>query len=422
MINMAEIKRFFYGWKIVGASIIILAVGLGMFTSTNSVFVKPVCDTLGFTRSQFTLHRTIITLASLCVMPFYSKIIQRIGTKKTLVIGATALSGVTIAYSFANSLWHFYAMAFVNGIFFNTLSFMVIGILVSYWFEDKRGLATGLAYAGSGLGGAVMIPIVSRVIELTDWRFAYLCMSVFGLVILIPVILIFIKETPEKSGLKPYTSQKANQAEQQKNEQPALSLSLRESLLTSRFWLLAVAFLLISVFAGATNTHSAPYMSDIGYSTAMVSAVISLFMLFMTVGKILLGMIYDRFGSMAGNILIAVCSLIFPIAALLSHISAFTWVYAVTLGMASCGVSVPVPILITKYFGMKDYPAIFGIFVMIATLGPSLSVPVMGAVYDYLGSYRPAWIALLAFSMIIAVCLTAAEITYRKKSKNINIK
>jgi cyanate permease len=38
----------------------------------------------------------------------------------------------------------------------------------------------------------------------------------------------------------------------------------------------------------------------------------------------------------------------------------------------------------------------------------------MGAVYDNSGSYRPAWIALLIFSIIIAVCLTAAEITYKK--------
>ncbi len=65
-------------------------------------------------------------------------------------------------------------LAFINGIFFNAVSFMVIGILVSYWFEDKRGFAIGLAYSGSGLGGAIMVPVVSRVIELVNWRFAYM--------------------------------------------------------------------------------------------------------------------------------------------------------------------------------------------------------------------------------------------------------
>jgi MFS family permease len=117
---------------------------------------------------------------------------------------------------------------------------------------------------------------------------------------------------------------------------------------------------------------------------------------------------------MTGNMLIAVCSLLFPAAALFAQISAVPWIYAITLGIASCGVSVPVSILVIKYFGMKDYPAIFGIYVMIATIGPSFSVPAMGAVYDYSGSYRPAWITLLVFSFIIAVCLITAEITYRR--------
>lgn len=61
---------------------------------------------------------------------------------------------------------------------------------------------------------------------------------------------------------------------------------------------------------------------------------------------------------------------------------------------------------------------IFSIFTMVTALGPSVSVPLMGAVYDYSGSYRPAWIALLALSVIISLCLAASEIIYRGEVKN----
>jgi MFS family permease len=413
-----EGKKVFYGWKIVAASTMILAVGLGLFNSTNSVFVKPICDSLGFGRSQFTLHRTIITLTSALIMPVYGRVIERFGVKQVLLVGAFMLSLVTIGYSLAEELWHFYLWAFVNGIFYNAVSFMVIGILVSYWFEDKRGFAIGLAYSGSGVGGALMIPVVSRIIELANWRVAYRFMGILGLAILLPIILFFIKERPEKAGLKPYTSPGRDKGGESQTEGSLFNLSLRASFQTSRFWLLAVAFFLISAFAAATNTHSAPYLSDIGYSTAFVSAVISLFMVFLTVGKIILGAVYDRFGTMAGNVLVAVCSLVFPMAALLAHMPAFSWIYAVSVGMASCGVSVPVSILITKHFGMNDYPMIFSIFTMITALGQSVSVPLMGAVYDHAGSYRPAWIALLALSVIISVCLVASEIIYRKETSN----
>jgi len=411
---MQATKRFFYGWVIVAAGGMVLAVGLGLFISTFSVFVIPVCDSLGFSRSQFTLNRTVLTLVSACAIPLYGKVVARIGIKKTLLIGAFTLAMVTFAYSFASELWHFYALAVVNGIFFNALNFMVIGMLINRWFSDQKGLATGLAFSGSGLGGAIMIPVISRAIEVAGWRFAYRLMGILGLAILLLVILLFIQEGPEAMGLKPYTANKTKKDDTNKTKGPVWNLTLGESLKTSRFWLLSAGFFLISAFAAATNTHSAPYFADIGYPTAAVSAIVSLLMVILTVGKILLGAVYDRFGTMTGNLVIAVCSLVFPVAALFAHIPAVPWMYAVSLGIASCGFSVPVSILTTQYFGTKDYPALFGVFTMITTLGPAISIPAMGAVYDRVGSYRPAWIALLVFSAIVTVCMVAAEATYRK--------
>jgi MFS family permease len=140
-------------------------------------------------------------------------------------------------------------------------------------------------------------------------------------------------------------------------------------------------------------------------------------MLCLTVGKIALGFLYDRFGAMAGNAAIILCCLIFPVAALYSHIPALPWVYAVTAGIASCGFSVPVPILILKYFGTRDYPMMLSLFTMITTLGPAAATPLMGAVYDNSGSYKSAWHAILILTVLIAACLAATEILYKAKSK-----
>lgn len=411
-----EKRRAFYGWRIVAASAFVLAIALGMFKA-NSVFVKPVCDSLGFGRSEFTLHRTIITLTSAFIVPVYGKAVQRFGVRKVLIIGGSMLSLVTIGYSFANQLWHFYLLAFVYGMFHNAVHFMVIGVLISSWFQDRREFAIGLAYSGSGLGGAIMIPVIGRAIELVSWRFAYRFMGVLALATLVPITLFFIKDKPEEAGVTRYTSAKEETREEKRTEESAFDLSLSESFQTSRFWLLSAAFFLISGFAAATSTHSAPYLSDIGYPAAVVSAVISVFMVVLTIGKIILGAVYDRFGTVGGNALVVLCSLIFPIAALLSHLPAFPWIYAVSVGIASCGLSVPLSPLISKHFGQKDYPMIFSIFTMINAVGASIYVPLMGAAYDYSGSYRPAWIALLVLSVIISVCLGASEIIYRREAR-----
>jgi len=407
--------KIFYGWRIVAAGAVVLAFGLGMFTSTNSVFVIPVSEALNATRGQFTFYRTIITLVSACVMPLYGKAVQRFGVRRVLLVGAVMLGAVTIGYSFTTSLWHFYVLAAVNGLFLTAVSFMVIGVLVNSWFNDKKGLALGFAFSGSGVGGAVMIPVVSGVIELTDWRFAYRFMGVLGFVILIPAVIFFIKDNPEKVGLAPYTVSVPEGEKDKKALTRAMDFTFYGAVRSGRFWLLMVAFLLISAFASATNTHSAPFLTDLGYPTAYVSAVISLFMVFLTVGKIILGVVYDRYGTMYGNIVLVICILVFPIAALLSHLPAFPWIYAVAVGMSSCGVSVSLTLLLTKHFGQRDFPVIFSAFTLVSTLGPAVSIPAMGAAYDYTGSYQPAWITLLVFSVIITICLLASEFALKAR-------
>ena len=411
-------KKLFYGWYVVLASMILLAVGLGMFNSTNSVFVKPICNSLGFSRGEFTLYRTIITLLGAVLMPFYGQIISKIGVKKVMTAGAVMLGLAIGSYSIASRLWHFYLIAAVNGIFFNSISFMSVGVLVNNWFDGKKGLAMGLAFSGSGLGGAIMVPVIGRVIEITNWRTAYLFMGVLGVVILLPVILVLVENKPEDINLKPYPAKSMEHSSNAKSIKGG-DLSLRMAMGQKKFWVLLMAFLLMNAFAAATNTHSAPYLSDLGYDTVFVSTVISLFMLCMTGGKVLLGVIYDRFGVFVGNLIIAVACLVFPAFALLASIPAFAWAYAVSIGIASCGISVPLTLLLVRYFGQGHFPAIFSFVSMVCTFAQAISVPAMGAVSDYMGSYRPAWIAFVLFGIIISICLIGVEISFNKTPKRI---
>ena len=393
-----------------------LGAGIGMISSTNGLFVIPVCETLGISRGQYSMHRTLITIISALVMPLYGKYIRRLGVRKILLIGAIALSVITACFSLAQSIWHLYLLALLYGLFGNTISFMAIGVLISDWFIGRRGLATGLAFSGSGLGGAVSIPFVNRIIESNGWRAAFIFIGALGLVVLVPVIFAFIKNTPQSAGLSPYELRDSEKAKISGVVQSVsdIEMSVGETMKTNRFWLLAVAFFLISCLCNVTISHSAPFLQDAGYTASAASAVVSLYMASLTAGKLLLGFLYDRFGVISGNAAIAICGLIFPVAALLVQMPASPWIYAVTAGIASSGFSVPVPILIIKYFGAKDYPMIFSAMTIVTNAGSAISVPAMGAIYDFTGSYRPAWFIMLAFTAIIIAGMFSAEMLHKK--------
>lgn len=391
--------------------------GLGAINSMSGVLVKPVCDELGFSRAEFSFYRTIITLVATFLMPVYGRLIRKIGVKKVMLFCAVGMPIVTFAYSFSTQIWHFYLIAFINGFFLNGLSFMSVGILISNWFDDKQGIATGLAYAGSGIGAAIMAPIVGQIVVSMGWQSVYRVIGVIVLAITLPTVLFLIKEKPEQMGLKTYKdkSKKSDDIEITKDTKPAFEgITLKQSLKTPTFWMLLIAIFLLAIMAAAPNVHSVPYLTDIGYSTAFAASIVSAIMIMLTVAKIILGVFFDKFGSLAGSIFLSACCVIYPILALAASNPSIPWIYAVFYGMASSGASIPIAILVSKYFGSLEYATIFSVFSMVSTLGQSFGAPVMGAIYDNTGSYYGAWIMPLVFAIIITVTLVGANIFSRK--------
>lgn len=46
-------------------------------------------------------------------------------------------------------------------------------IIVGFYFEKRRALATGMATCGSGIGTLVMPPIITYLVQQLDWRKTY---------------------------------------------------------------------------------------------------------------------------------------------------------------------------------------------------------------------------------------------------------
>jgi len=394
------------------ACVLIAAAGIG-FHNTASIFIRPVTEDLGLSRGEFTFFRTIIVIFGAALLPLYGKIAQRFSIKKVMLVGTTVSSLSLVGYALCTYLWQFYLVAVINGLFVNASHFMMIGILIGRWFKDKRGLALGIAFAGSGFGAAIMVPLASWIIEIAGWRWGFGFSGMAALVVLIPTILLLVKESPESMGLSPY------EKENDGNNSPAIDhkvkgLTLSEAWKTPAFWLLAIALLGISISASAPNAHTAPYLGDLGYPVYVVSAVVSLTMIVLTGGKIIMGHVFDRFGTMFGGIILGVFCVLSPVFALLAVHPTAPWLHAIFLGLASTGFSIPVNIFALKFFGEKDFPAILSILSMIMAFGAAFSPPSMGLVYDFVGNYIFAWQFLVILGVIVILCLVGVNLTGKK--------
>jgi MFS family permease len=407
-------RKLHYAWVIAFAGLFISGAGIGIFNSCVGVFVKPVCEDLGFTRGEFTLYSSISTLVSLLLMPAFGSLFRRFGYKRIAIVGATVCGLSLIGFSFSSHLWQFYTLGLVSGSLINGVGIMSIGILVNRWFIDKKGLATGIAFSGTGLVAAVLIPIANRFIELNGWRWTYRFLAFVSLCLLISVILFVVSDKPEDMGLEPYRSNGGGKKNEPSGVGQNAGLTREEAVRTGAFWLLAISALGITLCQAGPHVHTVSFLSDIGYSASYAAAIASVYMLMLTACKVGMGFMLDRLGALKGSMLIGGCCVLFPVLALLAAFPAAPWVYALVLAMASSGSTVLGIILTTNYFGGKDFARVYSIISMFSYIGVAISSPLLGSIYDMTGSYSHAWVLIIGIGVVVCICLLGANRMSRK--------
>ena len=107
----------------------------------------------GWTRTMFSSARApqifVISLAS----PVIGALVIRYGARRILTGGVVALAAGFLLMSVMQALWQMYGLVVLLGLAVAALGDVSVGQLVTRWVDRGRGLALGLVYSGSNLGG-----------------------------------------------------------------------------------------------------------------------------------------------------------------------------------------------------------------------------------------------------------------------------
>lgn len=401
----------FYGWIIVFSCAIVTGVVLGLYYNTLSVFAKPVCEALGFTRAQFNLYNTIVSLLNMLMMPVYSRLYRRFPVRRVMILCGAAISLAPFLCSFMRDLRAFYLIALMTGLFTSGVSIMGVNVLLNNWFVEKRGVAIGLAFSGSGVSAALMVPFLTWVIGQYGWQWGYRVLALTGGALLLPTLIFLIREHPEQMGLRPLGAHLAAAGAPPKEK---IGLTLKQAVKKPTFWLLMALGLFTTMTMTGIQQHTIPYLTDIGYSAVFASSVMSLMMLLMTGSKMLLGVIFDRFGPLLGGSLCATAGFLSALLLLSAAHPIAPWLFAVTMSMSFSAGSVPPGYLTAYYFGDRDFAGIYAFIMMGNSMGTAIAPSLSGLIYDVTGNYITAWILYLGTSAMMAVCTFSAYYTSRR--------
>ena len=408
---MAQTKEsgnsFLYGWWIVFVAAVGLSMGYGpIVTFTFGVFFKLLNQEFGWSRGDISQAFSISLFVMSLVFPFVGRLVDRFGARKVIIpsILLFGLGLMSLSLLSAN-IWQLYAVYILLGLVGGGTAPVPYSNVLSHWFDKRRGLALGVAMVGLGLGAFVMPSLAQMLIVSQGWRQAYLVFGLMVMVITIPIVGLFFKETPEMVGLRP-DGDVINPNHPNTSEQK-IGLSAQEARQTHTFWILVGAFFLMSASVHGCLIHLVPLLTDRGISPQLAAGATSLFGAALLFGRVGAGYLLDHFFA-SSVALCFFCGSTLGLLLLWSGVTgtaAFIAAFLVGLGMGAEGDIIAY--LIGRYFGLRAFGEIYGYAFGAFTLGGVSGPLLMGRGFDATGSYS------LGLGVFVVVTLIAAGLMTR---------
>jgi MFS family permease len=394
--------RFFYGYIVVAASLLIILLTYGLRTSFG-VFFKPMMSEFDWTRALTSGAVTLSMVMQGLWGILMGKLNDKFGSRSVITLCCFFSGlGLLLMY-FTNSAWQlylFYGVIFgigMGGVFVALFS------TVARWFVKRRGIMTGIVAAGIGAGTLIMAPVSDWLISVYDWRVSYLILGSVAMVIGI-ITAQFLRRDPAQMGLVPY-GQNEYMAE---NISPDVTegLSLKETVYTRQFWMVAVVFFSLGYSIFAVNVHIVPHIIDLQISATTAAIILAVSGGMQVIGGILLGGIADKIGNrrvlVIGFVLLAVAMFwLLPIRSVRMF-----YLFAVVYGMGVNGGGIMEPIIVAELFGIKSHGLILGVVSFVFTIGGAVGPLVTGYLFDSTGNYQTAFL-VCAILNVVAIILAA---------------
>ena len=280
--------------------------------------------------------------------------------------------------------------------------------LITRWFEQRRGLATGLTKAGNGLGPFLFSPLVTWVIFWWDWQTAFVVTAV-GMTTCILISCLVIRNHPHDMGLQPYgvaapprTPRRSQAAASSRSAATASSLwgtVLRQQ----GFWSLAM----INFFC--CLCHSIPLVHIVGFAqTAGLSAfasawVLSLMALSSVAGRIFWGMFADAHGPRFTLMLTLFAQGVLVLWLVNAQDPVIFFLYALLWGFGYGGVGTQYGIVAREVYGPRLFGPGYAGQSCFSMVGMAAGGFLGGYLFDLSQSYISAWLVSFGAGLISAL-------------------
>ncbi len=374
------------GWAIVWASFFTTAFASGGSQYGFGMFVEPLEQEFGWTRTQINLSLSIGLISGL-LSPLVGWGVDKYGSRMIMTVSLVAVAASFLLRAGMTELWQWYALSALLAVGFPG-TFLPIGKLVGTWFPATRGRMMGTAITGNNAFGLIGVPLLNLVIQTQGWQLAY---TIIGAgVAIIAVAVWFIVRSVPQPGEVPSSEARLTTGD------AALSgdYSFREAIGTRTFWLLLAGVTCAGFSYPSFMTQLIPHMQAVGWGSSKATLVLTVLAGTALASKISWGLISERLTARISFVIAISIMSSGVILVTLAGSSALVWPAIVYFGAGFGGIGPLMSLVVMETFGLRNFGSIQGVVTMVLATVPVLIGPIVaGSLFDATGSYETSfWI------------------------------
>ena len=394
--------EFTRGWRVLIASLLGTAFGASPLPyNTIGFFIEPLQREFGWTKAEVSFGVTVYGVLGALLAPLFGWLADRYGVRRVALGSLTAFGLVFASFALIpGTLAWYYGLWTLIGLVGIGSTPITWSRAINLWFFRNRGLALGLTLVGTSISAMLLPTLTVQFVTHFGWRESFALLALLPLAVALPVGLAWFREPrAEERPAELVTAAGGGLV--------LAGRTLGEALREYRFYALWVSIVLISVAYGGALVHMPSMLGAQGFTPAQAASVMGVFGLSIFAGRIITGLLLDRFWAP----LVTLPILCLPAVScyLLATDHALTPSMAVLaaflLGFSSGAETDLIAYLAGRYFGMANYGQIYGMLYMAFGMSTAVSATLYGWVRDSTGSYDAMLFAAAIMFVVGALLL-----------------
>lgn len=403
--------RGFYGWYIAVSCSVLLMVTVGVGYYGLAVFLGPLRDANDWSNAVVSGATGLFFSVAGVTGAVIGSHVDRHGPLRLQLVGIVLLAASVSLVGQVSEPWQLFALYTFLAVGFGMSSNVAVNAVISRWFVVRRAKAMSIATTGVSVGGVLLVPIGTALVERGGLSLAGPVLGALVLCLALPVVLLVLVWDPEQMGLDPDGG-----AEPRRSGTASFDDAVqrrrwtrRDAMGTVPFWAILITFSLVLMAQTGFVIHQISFLTERFDSANAAAAALSTTALGSIIARLVVGHFADGWDKrlLAMWLLVIQASAVTTVV-LVDHL-VVTYAMVLVVGFTIGNIYMMQTLLVGEVFGMLSFATVLGLIGVVTQTASGVGPLAVGWLEDLSGGYTVPFLVTAAMTYAAAMVVLLAR-------------